>query len=606
MILSFFLAIPGIISLHSENRRKIFPTIFYLAIGIYISIAILSFFSSGVLNFAKGETSDFWMSFAIPLTIFHYRTQEGKYWIPRFIILFFALLLVSGFASLFTPYRLGKWISHGFNYPDGERLQHFAGGIAGIGTYLPIGLMNTHLTYGGLLGMVSIGCLAFLFTKIQSIRSTLLFLLVLFLTGFLVFYNQSRSIWIGILFLAILMIPSLVLGRVPIFSRFHSDRKNIESTPRIKSYTKIGILFFALLIGSVGTIKIFESNWLIQRAVQDIFEKKTTENQRYFILKNSLSLTKDHWLLGVGNNQFRSQHRTQSETMIQEFPWLWYELEITPRGHAHHDFLHFAIVGGLPTGILWILFWISLFAYCIHLLYDPDKERSKSYLLGLGVLVLFPAGFFQCYMLDDEVVLPFYALVGFLVSHNNSKIRIRSWVWASSIVILLLSGSLTYWWFATKPSPDQVHQSKIDWTLDENTPVKVRIEGCLSHYFGKPIGKRKESMWIGIESNLLNTKNNPQQLTISLWDRDSFDQDQLYKAHESNLIVQKNVLITGGVQWIEFPESILNLDSDGFPGIVRFRDFEVEFSNWDKKIPLPAILISDICEPKIQEKILFN
>jgi hypothetical protein len=87
-------------------------------------------------------------------------------------------------------------------------------------------------------------------------------------------------------------------------------------------------------------------------------------------------------------------------------PELYYELSVTPRGHAHNDLLHFFTTGGIFSATLFILFWL------LNIKFFLEAEDEQDSILFSGFLVLFPSGFFQCYFLDDEVTLPFFVFLG--------------------------------------------------------------------------------------------------------------------------------------------------------------------------------------------------
>lgn len=632
MILSTFFFLGDSEVWKRENRREIFGIVFLTGIGIYLSIFFMSFparygeWASGDFwkDFSRGETSDFWMTLGIPLAIYHIKFATPR--IPFFLVLGACLNLIAGMVSVFTPYRLAKFIQLGFTYPEGERLQHFAGGIWDVGTYLPLGLMMTHLTYGGLLGMLAPGVLFYVLVRFRrenySLKWGFFLLFLLLFNSFLLFYNQSRSIWVGILVLAFLAL--FYLGVRVVLQRKITNKQILK------------VVVAILIVGSgflyVGN-KLYESNWLVRRAIQDSFVKKTTENQRYFILKNSFKLIEKNWLTGVGNNQFEKQHDRASHEMIRKHEWLWYELAITPRGHSHHDFLHFWAVGGVFAGFFFLMFWSLLWGKFWDVLHDKFSLAGEfrgnmgEVFLGVGVLVIFPAGFFQCYMLDDEVALPFYVLTGMFwgyaslkknstgLSDTNignigsvEKISLsgRSFRKGFLTVGILLGMSILYWQFRTLPAPEDIHERKVIWDRKDSGDWKegllpigsVHLEGCLSHRYGNsrwglPIQVRNKPMKLSLRFPQYGRKKDvyPTRIKVQIFDRDSFDQDKLYRAHESSLLSQKWIIVEKELNIrnkeygkkdrelleVSFPESVITEESESFPGKVRFRDFRVEF-----------------------------
>ncbi|EMO78425.1 O-antigen ligase [Leptospira kirschneri str. 200801925] len=331
--------------------------------------------------------------------------EKNQKTLRKFLFVSATIAILLGCISLFSEVRIGKFVANGFKYAPGDRLQHFSGSIGPIKLYLPIGMMNTHLTFGGLLGLFLPGLFIDWIQSFQQKRTFAFgFKTVLVFTGFIIlFFNQSRSVWLGVVYVLLLLIFSL--------------RKHL---PKISLKTKI---FSGLVLISVflSTVYFFRNNWLIQRSVSQIFQIHNTENQRYYIYKNTIPLLSKHWLIGIGGGNYKDFHWKESSNMIQKEEQLWYELYITPRGHAHNDLLHFMITGGIFAGILFLLFWGRLFSSFFQNDYNIQNGIS---ILTIGVLSLFPAGFFQCYLLDDEVVLPFFAFCGIFLGSSLSLLKV--------------------------------------------------------------------------------------------------------------------------------------------------------------------------------------
>lgn len=323
--------------------------------------------------------------------------------------------------------------------------------------------------------------------------------------------------------------------------------------------------------------------------------------------------------MGIGNNRFSREFEKWSHQEILTNEWLWYELSITPKGHAHHDFIHFWIVGGLGSAILFLFFWIQIIRQTLIYLREFFNERihygdtSKDsmtipiFLLGLGSVVLFPAGFFQCYMLDDEVALPFYTLVGILFSGGNSSTNSRNplvgdyGVLPLVIVPGLLALSVGYWKLRTLASPEEVHLKKVVWNHTEEYSM-VHLDGCLTHNYGISFTPKEQAM--GIHWEFSPSQNEqpqreiklPDRIRIELRDRDSFDQDKLYRAHESSIIATKEKFPRIGNDSAFFPESKMDGISQDFPGEVRFRDFRLYFYPGEKAgLILPKVRLNRDC-----------
>ena len=68
---------------------------------------------------------------------------EKAFWILLIV------LLITGFFYIFSPIRLSRLVSDLFKPSPNWKFAHHYGNLLGIGIHLPIGLMNTHLTFGG-------------------------------------------------------------------------------------------------------------------------------------------------------------------------------------------------------------------------------------------------------------------------------------------------------------------------------------------------------------------------------------------------------------------------------------------------------------------------
>ncbi|MCB1191521.1 MAG: O-antigen ligase family protein [Leptospiraceae bacterium] len=593
-------------------KQNFYHKEFLLAFFLYLSLPLAMLFSlpyykldSISHTFLRSEFSDIWMCFIIPVAIYHAKHQKYLPTIKKVFIISFVLVVITGFISIFTYFRLALYVNYGFQFLPGHRPQHFAGQVFGINTYLPIGFMNTHLTFGGLLSLYLPGIAYFSFLQFQQKRyfSVLVLMIFLGLAGLVFFYNQSRSAWIGVIFCIILLV--------------FKNRSYFLSLFKKRS----ALLFFVILLFSIGVLgnQLIHKNWLLQRAVEDVLKDNTTENQRYFIYKNTLSLLKKHFLMGVGPGRFGEVHNQESNLMVQKNEQLWYELFITPRGHAHHDVLHFFAIGGFINLAILLTFYYRLINF---LLQTPINSLNS---LFIGYIVLYISGFFQCYMLDDEVVLPFYAIVGlFFGSSRFSVVSNRQHkIWSYVFLFIPLILSILYIFYKTAKEPFTVYQRKIKTDYKEDIPVirksilsldtkeilnlrtshavsGLQIEGCLTHRFGFPIQKRVTdySLSLFIPHN---SPNPPKNVTIEVLDRDAFDQDKEYRAHEQRLLKTFTFPLVEGKNVLHFPGILSSLESSRFPENIKFRDFKFYFQGFDPNtdyFQIPYISFGKLCDTK--------
>ncbi|EPG75618.1 O-antigen ligase [Leptospira fainei serovar Hurstbridge str. BUT 6] len=562
----------------------------------------------------ESEAGDFWLSFLFPIGAVHASNKDNAKLLRGFLWSSLVLLLVSGFVSIFSEYRLGKFISNGFQNAPGDRRQHPAGLLFGLQTYLPIGLMNTHLTYGGLLSLYLPGIFANFW---ESIRSRSLSRFLLFSGTFLIscwifLLNQSKSAWLGVAFVCLFILLRFVLE-----TKCHLTGKGFLK----------GILATVLLLTVLGTgIKfLYEQNWLLQRTVSQTLQVQTPENQRYWIYKNSIPLLQLTPFLGVGGGKFKSSHKKISENTISRQEQLWYELEITPNVHAHNDLLQFSIIGGWASALFLVLFFFFLFRRIG--ISDPDETGPSV----IGVGSLWVAGFFQCYLLDDEVVLPFYALAGILFGQQGKK-SLASVKFTGIVLLIPFLLNLVFWTFRLRTptelaysrqvkSTDPVYAKQLeDRILPFRIAVKERtnrldkavtvpsnwgsipaqIEGCLTHRFPNPPALRKEPFQIGIYIRP-EASNPPKEIKIIVVGRESFDEDQLYWSHSQNDLATNTMKLTQGWNKFTWKETSLLQPSPRFPDGVFFRDFKIYWMGYDpaKPMDLPALDFGDLCDFKL-------
>jgi O-antigen ligase len=632
--------------------RKFTYPIFIMGVVVYLTLFIsylfhLNSYKDYISGLIKGEISDIWFCIVFLSFGFLARDRENLNYFK--IAYFFALgfILSSGLISMFTPFRLPSYILNNFSVVEGARAQHFAGELFGFNTYLPNGLMNTHLTFGGLLGLFYPGLIAYYIYKFPERKEykNIFYSFIIILFSILLFYNQSRSIWIGILFATVVMIRK--------WNNFVKEFINKER-----------IVYFLLTFALIFLVGIFfvKKNWLLQRAFTESIEQNTTENQRYFIFKNTINMIKDNPLLGVGPGNFYKEHLSYSNNMVKEHQELLYELSITPRGHAHNDLLHLFAVGGIFSFIAYVLFWF------MNIRFFLEAEDEKDSILFSGFLVFFPAGFFQCYFLDDEVALPFFAFLAIfcgrvisLTEVQNEKQRIlrllqlrktkagaafqveaisikntldalNLWFKESTgsenkgkqkgiikeafyILVIPLLFCFSYIFYLTSKNPESVYKrilksssteniiafrkslnGETSKLIKQNISIPVKIEGCLTHYLNEKLELRVIPYSISFFINNVNS-NYPKKVIIDIVSRDAFDQDKFYKAHSESIIYHKEYILENGKNIIVFDD--LPKDPSNENETMLFRDFLILFEASDplqNEMLMPIINLGKLCD----------
>lgn len=380
---------------------------------------------------ARGELSD------LPLFLFGFivyliaRDERDGLLLRQAIWIFALILILSGLVALFTEFRLAKILTgHGFIPSVANRPQHPAFALFGIRLYRPIGFMNTRLTYAGLLVMI----LPFLLVhrmggqsphgqptdgpptdgqptdglqtddqrpdEANRQRNGILRAVspLLFLAGvLLLFMNNTRSAQLGMLPTTGAALLLLLPIRRKIFLRF------------------AGVLVIMVVLFLAGVIAAGrgERGLNLIRTVL----LRDTDAFRPIIWSGSGALIMEHPLFGVGPGNFEVKTLRWRDDFVLRHPRTWYFVQNTPRGHAHNDLLHLSAVGGLPAGLTFLAL-ISLIVLALQR--SPPGIPTA---LLLGALALFPAGLFQCYFQDDEVIVLFWVLLAIALSRGNRSRR---------------------------------------------------------------------------------------------------------------------------------------------------------------------------------------
>lgn len=541
----------------------------------------------------KSEFGDVWMGF---LLLHHFRlSRNEKKTLKQAVAIGAIFLTVSGIFSLLSPYRLAPFVMDGFQYLEGRRLPHQLANLMGIPLHLPIGFQSTHLTYGGLLALYlpALWERTFRILKLVQRKSRYKIHLVLLL-GFsclgvvLLFLNQSRSIWFGLLFGLVLLLPQ---------KKF--------SIKKFLPWFGTCLLGFAILL-----FLLYQNNWLFQRAIDDLFAKRSLENQRVWIHKMNFAILKDSFLLGIGSGNYPGEFVLRAIPLVRELPELYYDLSITPKSHAHFDFLHFWILGG----VLGVFSFLSF----LYLVTKNILQIPRYTLFYLGFFAIVFAGSFQCFLLDDEVLLPFLGILCLLpktkrgiteADETSTKKNLKKvygivlfWIFISSLGALYLTKTpakdLFFHRVRTENNfPAPLAQSSIN----ANGPVALpsgtkglyfKLSGCLDHKinFDTDAQVRENPIQIKIHWEGTMEGDLPDSLVLETRKRESFDQDKEYRVHSERIVKKETILNDRKmVSILVKPKAYLGSG-------VEFIDFGFLYS-WKGENPfLPAIEIAGNCE----------
>lgn len=385
-----------------------------LLVNSALSPAPLEFFGRGV----GVEFKDFWLVGAAFWTAQMAGEERFRQRLHRWLEISIWILLISGFVSIFSKWRLSKipyHLLHGWEASAAARFQHlqatlFPDAIWPGHLYMPIGLLNTHLTYASLL------CLA------------LPWLLLRFLNPLLTSPGPWRQRLRGAL------VPGAALLIAAIILALNSGRSALlggavaaliaMSYYIIVHWRQRAILLAPLAFLGVLTIVILDRS---SPAFHDRFERvlsalsgqaKHTDVQRTLVWNGTLRIIGQAPLVGVGPGAYEPAVLEDITAYGRAHPRLWAEYELAQRGHAHNDMLHLLAI----AGPLAVFAYLALFARLSYIaLRDPGGEFHR-----FGPLILLFGGLFQCYFQDDETLLPFWLYVGLAIASYRATARATS------------------------------------------------------------------------------------------------------------------------------------------------------------------------------------
>ncbi|MCX7998924.1 MAG: O-antigen ligase family protein, partial [Leptospiraceae bacterium] len=306
-----------------EKRNPKLSALFWGGIGIFgiyvISLLVNWSFENFQAFFSKqSEFKDILLLSAFLVT--HNLSQKEQAQVKKAFSILILVLMITGFVSIFSHVRLSVLLNEMFREVKHWRYTHGYGEIFGISINLPIGLMNTHLTFGGLLMLFA----PFIFFRTlqsfqqkESVRKK--FLLTAGLLFFVIVFilNNARSAMFGTLF-------AVLFGVYDYFI----NKRAIELQKFLK-YT------LALVLGIVFIFAILLSIETTSKTVRHLIgSEKHTDSGRTFIWDSTYPIIKENFWFGVGvGNYNKAIEKTRLERSNQN-PELAYFYEVTQRGHA--------------------------------------------------------------------------------------------------------------------------------------------------------------------------------------------------------------------------------------------------------------------------------
>ncbi|MBX7057523.1 MAG: O-antigen ligase family protein [Leptospirales bacterium] len=371
-----------------------------------LSLMVNSLLAENSLDFflrgAGTEFKDFWLMGMALWVIDRGLRRDGLRRIESWLQVSVWILVITGFVSIFSKYRLSKipyHLMHGWAPSAAARYQHlqatlFPDSAAWHGDlFMPIGFQNTHLTFAAMLCLaipwLLMRCLdPLLIEKRPPWKSILLRAAPLPAAILVLALNNGRSALIGLVVVLAMMIL------------FYGAARWKTRSWRLLPALVLAAATIALLDRSSGA---FHDRFA---RVLDALNghAKHTDSQRTLVWNGALRLSAAHPVFGIGPGAFEDAIRQDILSYGARFPRLWPDYELAQRGHAHNDILHLLTIAG-PGAVLAYLAMFGVLAWLA--LRDPGGQYNR-----FAPLILLFAGLFQCYFQDDETLMAFWIYAG--------------------------------------------------------------------------------------------------------------------------------------------------------------------------------------------------
>ena len=242
------------------------------------------------------------------------------------------------------------------------------------GTYIAIGLLGHHITFGVFYSWIFILCFA------HSLRNTtqrwnMIWTGCSILSGLAVVYSYSRAAWLGTV---------VGIGVAVVLNHLRLTRR-------------------AILVLAVLAVAIFAEGQIILRARSVIPGEEMTkaDRTRIQLIETSLKMIKDRPLIGLGPGTFSA-----------EFEKYKVPGDYSTTCHPHNDILNFAVRSGIPGSVLFAI----IIALALRKTASLAKLRLDTTHIGIalcaGLASIVASGLFQCNFTDSEVAIQAWMIIG--------------------------------------------------------------------------------------------------------------------------------------------------------------------------------------------------
>lgn len=349
------------------------------------------------------------------------------------------LIVLTGDLGAFSEFRLSRLArGAGFVASAWNRPQHPAFAWGDLQLYRSVGMMNTRLTYAGLLLIILPHLIAGALYP-QSRRWRALYFCLAIGGIFALFVNGTRSAWIGFVAAAILSTVVYLRDRRPQADFALQLRHLWQRAPLATGLAAAALLVCVL----AGGLRVWPAANTAAWKIYDA-QDRHTDFYRPILWTGAGALIAAQPLAGAGPGNFETATRAWRSEYLRTHPELWYFFENAPAMHAHNDLLHIAAVAGLPAALLFLCLPFALGRELFlrqlnagpraHDLRNADDSSAANpeapadafargdYLL-CALLGFFIAGLAQCYFQDDETVVLLWSAAALALSGQSFALR---------------------------------------------------------------------------------------------------------------------------------------------------------------------------------------
>ena len=398
--------------------------VFYPILGLY-AVLLVSLLFNGIQSdragafILRGLRTEWKDLFLMPAALWVYsftRDPRGQRDFLRWMELSIWIMLVGGFLAIFTEFRLSNipyHLLHGWETTAKARFQHVVTTLpplpvlGRVTLFMPVGFMNTHLTYAAQLSFVFPVLLYRVFDP----------------------FVQNEKPWPGVSYLkplGMLLLATIILilnnGRSAIAGLLLALAVSLYVSVRLRWGWKTLRLLVPLLLLVLLALGVYGVSSKIRNRVDQVVaplvgeKKKHTDYQRAFLWQSVNAIVNENPYLGVGPGAFEEQVQKRTLEYSRHSPPLWYGYSVIQRGHAHNDIWHYLAIGGPGVAGLYLVF----FGLLLYTLTGKGND-SPLHSWKWGLLTILGGGLLQCYFQDDEVLLPFWLLVGFALRISEKE-----------------------------------------------------------------------------------------------------------------------------------------------------------------------------------------